>query len=202
MQTSEQVHELAAAMAKAQLKLKAAAKDAVNPAFRSRYADLAAVAEAAKVYASEGIAIVQEATSNDAGVSVSTRLLHASGQWLEVGPLTVPVAKRDAHGIGSATTYAKRYSLGAAGLIVAGDEDDDGNAAVAATTPAPVAAPTKPSGYPAWLKGFTASADDGIAALTAAFQAAPADCRTYYQATVAPKDREALKARAREVGAA
>jgi hypothetical protein len=36
--------------------------------------------------------------------------------------------KHDAHGYGSATTYAKRFSLAAAvGVIV--DDDDDGNAA-------------------------------------------------------------------------
>lgn len=196
MRSSEQIGELAKSMAAAQAKLRPASKDAVNPAFRSKYADLSAVTEAAKVYAAEGIAIVQDAQSTEAGVSVSTLLLHTSGQWLEVGPLTVPVTKKDAHGIGSATTYAKRYSLGAAGLIVAGDEDDDGNAA-AGKAPA---APQEPKGYANWLLDFEASAANGIDALTKTFKDAPEPFRDYYAATVPQAKREALKAKARKAG--
>ena len=128
MQTSETIADLSAALAKAQQALKPAVKDAKNPHFNSSYADLASVLAAAKVYAEAGISIVQDVQLTDAGVSVTTRLLHTSGQWLETGPLTVPVGKRDAHGVGSATTYGKRYALQAALLIPS--DDDDGNGAV------------------------------------------------------------------------
>jgi hypothetical protein len=49
--------------------------------------------------------------------------------------LFVPANKHDAHGYGSALTYARRYALQTCfGLPT---EDDDGNAAVKAQQPAP-----------------------------------------------------------------
>lgn len=198
MTTSEAVHEIAAALAKAQAKLRPASKDAVNPAFRSKYADLAAVTEAAKVYAAEGIAIVQDAQTSEAGVSVATRLLHTSGQWIEVGPLTVPVSKRDAHGIGSATSYAKRYSLSAAGLIVAGDEDDDGNAASVPTGPKAIAQQAPPAGFQDWLDDLTIVAADGSEALKSAWTKSQPKFRQFLTDT-APATWEGLKATASKV---
>lgn len=135
MRTSEQINEIAAALAKAQGEMAPAVKDSTNPAFRSKYADLAANVEAArKPLAQNGLAVLQEATlrSTEDGaqraVAVLTRIVHSSGQWIEFDPLSVPCAKPDAHGVDSATTYARRYALGAALGLVA--EDDDGNAAV------------------------------------------------------------------------
>jgi hypothetical protein len=151
MTTSEQINEIAKAGAMAQLELKPAIKDSVNPAFRSKYADYASIREASKVYAKHGIAIWQDVTLCELGVSVVTRLTHTSGQWIEMGPMTVPVGKHDAHGVGSATTYAKRYGLATA-LGIAADEDDDGNAA---------AAPQKTFdevGYQEWLTNLETSA--------------------------------------------
>lgn len=136
MTTSDQINEIAAALAKAQGAMKPAVKDASNPAFKrgnkeSKYADLAANVEAAREpLAQNGIAVVQEPTTVQGAIAVATRLLHSSGQWIHFDPLTVPLAKSDAHGVGSAVTYARRYSLGAALGLVA--EDDDGNAAVSA----------------------------------------------------------------------
>jgi ERF superfamily protein len=135
MRTSEQINEIAAAMATAQGNIKPAMKDATNPAFRSKYADLSAIWEAIRgPLAANKIAVWQEAELTEAGVAVTTRLAHASGQWVEFGPLTVPCSKRDAHGVGSATTYAKRYAI-AAVVGVVSDDDDDGNAAVQKPAP-------------------------------------------------------------------
>ena len=53
-------------------------------------------------------------------------LLHKSGEWIK-GSLTIPVSKVDAHGYGSATTYARRFAL--ASFVGVCPEDDDGNAA-------------------------------------------------------------------------
>jgi hypothetical protein len=134
MMTSEQINELAAALAKAQGAMKPAIKDSENPHFRSKYADLAANVEAARApLAANGLSVVQEATLAERGVAVTTRLLHASGQWIQFDPLTVPLSKADAHGVGSATSYARRYALGAALGLVA--DDDDGNAAVQTSKP-------------------------------------------------------------------
>jgi hypothetical protein len=62
---------------------------------------------------------------------VETVILHSSGQWLSCGVIAVPVVKNDAQGYGSALTYARRYSLSAAFGVA--PEDDDGNAAAAAS---------------------------------------------------------------------
>jgi hypothetical protein len=128
MQTSEQINELAAALAKAQGQIQGAVKDSTNPAFKSRYADLASVWDACRVALSlNGLAVVQGPALVGQGVSVTTRLLHSSGQWAE-STLILPMDKATAQGAGSAITYARRYAL-AAMVGVAPDDDDDGNAA-------------------------------------------------------------------------
>jgi hypothetical protein len=200
VRTSEQINELATACAKAQAALRPAVKDATNPAFRSKYADLAAVMEAAKVYAAHGIAVFQDVTSEtDAGIGVTTRLVHSSGQWLEVGPLVVPLGKRDAHGVGSATTYAKRYALSGA-LLIAADEDDDGNAAAEKAPTPKAAAPVQPDGFAEWLVDFEGTADNGLAALADGWKHAKPEYRAYLDATQ-PQKRAALKAKAQKVAA-
>lgn len=134
MQTSEQINELAGALAKAQGQFSPAAKDAENAAFKqgnktSKYADIAAVWEAIRKPLSEnGLAVMQQAARQDNGVAVTTQIVHSSGQWMRFDPLIIPMAKQDAHGVGSATTYGRRFSLCAALGIVA-DADDDGNEA-------------------------------------------------------------------------
>ena len=131
MNTSDQINEIAAALAKAQTQIEHAAKDRQNPAFRQSYATLAAVDDAARPHlAANGIAVVSAPTYDDARkvVSVETRLIHSSGQWLGTS-CSAPVAKADAQGIGSAITYLRRYTLSALAGVAPGD-DDDGNAAV------------------------------------------------------------------------
>jgi len=155
MRTSETTAAVFAALAKAQGELKAAAKDSNNPAFRSKYADLSSHVDAIRPVAkSHGLATVQELTSDDAGVSVVTRICHASGEWIEFGPLTIPASKHDAHGYGSACSYARRYALSAAFGTVA--DDDDGNAAVQTKQDASVPAPI---GYSKWLEKVQAGAE-------------------------------------------
>lgn len=198
MTTSEQINEIAAACAKAQLDLKPAVKDAVNPAFKgSKYADLAAIVEASRVYAKYGIAVFQDVTTGEAGASVTTRLAHSSGQWIEFGPLTIPMAKRDAHGAGSATTYAKRYALSAA-LGISSDEDDDGNAASQGTTARPQAIQAAPDGFDDWLADLEAVADEGTPALEAAWKKSQPYLRKHLTDTH-PAKWDATKARAGKV---
>lgn len=193
MQTSEQINEIAAACAKAQAALKPAIKDATNPAFRSKYADLASIVEAAKVYAANGVAVWQDVTREDGGIGVRTRLAHTSGQWIEVGPLVVPLTKVDAHGVGSATTYAKRYALSSA-LGIAADEDDDGNAAVQQTKDEPA-----DPGYTDWLTDLDAVTAEGADALIAAVKASTPARRERLRKDT--KTWNALKAKADKVAA-
>jgi hypothetical protein len=129
MRTSENIVEISKAMNSAQRSMRPALKDATNPHFRSKYSDLASVMESIREpIGHNGLSVWQDATFDEAGVNIITRIVHVSGQWVEFGPLTIPVGKRDAHAVGSACSYGKRYALCAA-LGVVSDEDDDGNKA-------------------------------------------------------------------------
>ena len=129
MNSSPEIKDLAAAMAKFQAELKPAIKGNTNPYFKSRYADLQACWDCCReALVKNGLSVVQGSReSNGEIVTVDTRLMHASGQWIE-SSLTMKPAKADPQGVGSAVTYARRYALSAILGIVA-DEDDDGNAA-------------------------------------------------------------------------
>lgn len=128
MKTSESIVEIAQAMNRAQKEMKPASKDSTNPHFRSKYSDLSAVMEAIREpLGNHGLSIWQDATLDEQGVNITTRLVHVSGQWVEFGPLTIPIGKKDAHAVGSACSYGKRYALCAAVGVVS--DDDDGNQA-------------------------------------------------------------------------
>jgi hypothetical protein len=90
-----------------------------------RYADLQAVIEATTPALLENNLVVVQVIDTEHGVLV-TRLWHASsGQWLESRfPLNFD---QGIQGIGSALTYARRYSLLA--LLCVAAEDDDGASA-------------------------------------------------------------------------
>ena len=117
-----------AALAKALPELESAKKNKANPAFKSKYADLAAVIEALEPIRKHGLWYRQVLHESAEGVNVETIYIHEGGDTLSAGSLYMPATKRDAQGFGSALSYARRYSLQAAfGLAT---EDDDGNAAV------------------------------------------------------------------------
>lgn len=141
---SEKIGELAKALAKAQSEMSGAIKASVNPHFKSRYADLAAIFDACRgALNANGIAIVQRVENDPEGVAVSTTLLHASGEWLS-DRCWLPVQQKTAQAYGSAITYGRRYGL-AALAGVAAEEDDDGNAASA---PAPAQVQHRPTPQP------------------------------------------------------
>lgn len=127
MKSTESTAELAAALAAASAEMGHAALDGKNPHFRSKFATLKSVIDATRPpLAKHGISIVQGAAAADGTVTVTTRLLHTSGQWIEEA-LTLPVGgKLTPQSVGSAITYARRYSL-AALCGVAAEEDDDGH---------------------------------------------------------------------------
>jgi len=120
--------KVCAAFLKAQKGFAPALKTATNPHFKSRYADLSAVVEAVIDSLNDnGIALLQVTHPSDTGIAIETLLIHESGEKLSGGVLTVPAAKQDPQGYGSALTYARRYSLMSTCGIA--PEDDDGNAA-------------------------------------------------------------------------
>jgi len=120
---------LYAALARAQSQISVPSKNAVNPAFKSRYVDLSAVLAAVlPAWNANGLAISQfPVVSEDcSSIELTTLISHTSGEWME-SSIRMPVGKRDPHGIGSAITYARRYTVASiAGLM---QDDDDGNLA-------------------------------------------------------------------------
>ena len=138
MNKSDNISDLAAALVTAQAAITYASKDATNPHFKNRYADLQSVIEAIKgPLNSAGIAFIQTPSESTSGLlSLTTMLIHKSGQWIS-DTATIPLPKNDPQGYGSALTYGRRYGLAAiCGLFQA---DDDGEAA--ALHAKPVAAP-------------------------------------------------------------
>lgn len=102
-------------------------KNTANNHLKSKYADLGSVFKAiTPALEANRIVPIQSATMNDRSqVEVVTVLMHESGESATFTSC-IPLAKADAHGFGSAFTYARRYSLmGIFGLVPA---DDDGNA--------------------------------------------------------------------------
>lgn len=127
---SENINELAAALAKAQGKIVSAKKDKKNPFFKSTYADLSSVWDACRSVLSEnGLAVIQTIqTPENKQMELVTTLAHSSGQWIK-SHMPIITAKNDPQSLGSALTYYRRYALSALVGVAASDEDDDGNIA-------------------------------------------------------------------------
>lgn len=104
-----------------------AGKGSYSYEYATLQANIAAVDNAIK---GTGLDWRQDVTSDPVAhtVSVTTLIEEKSGQYIQFGPLTMPVEKPTAQGYGSAITYARRYSLTAA-MGIAADSDDDGQAA-------------------------------------------------------------------------
>jgi hypothetical protein len=154
--TSPTIAELAKALSAAQGEVEGAVKGKANPAFRSKYADLAAVWDACReALTKHGLAVVQSpGPCADGRMEMTTMLAHASGEWMR-GTLTIPLGKADAHGYGSAVTYSRRFALAA--FVGVAPEDDDGNAAAASApkreAPAPATAGGRKTGAQAKRDG-------------------------------------------------
>lgn len=130
LDTKKSIASLAMALAKAQSEMGAAIKQATNPHFKMKYADLSSVVDACMPALNEnGIAVIQPTYREGETDFVKTVLIHGeSGETLECS-VPLLLGKRDMQGYGSAVTYARRYGLMAMAGIA--PEDDDGTAAVA-----------------------------------------------------------------------
>ena len=130
---SENIGDLAAALAKAQAEVGTVHKDSANPFFRSNYASLAAVWEATRpILSKHGLSVVQLPSHDESGYYVETMLMHGSGQWIKSRTYMKP-AKDDPQGIGSLISYARRYALQAVTMVC--PDDDDGEAAMGRNAP-------------------------------------------------------------------
>lgn len=123
--------EVAAALVACQGELEAAAFDMQNPFLKNRYASLGAVISVSRpVLARHGLAVFQVPTTQENHVSLTTTIVHKSGQTMDGGTLTFPIGdekgKSLAQIVGSLVTYARRYAWSSV-LGIYAEEDTDGN---------------------------------------------------------------------------
>jgi hypothetical protein len=118
---SAEINELAKALSKAQGVMTSAQKDGSNPHFRSSYATLSSIIQAArKPLADNCLSVVQSLLPDN---TLVTTLMHESGQWMR-SYLKLNPAQNTPQGVGSALTYGRRYSLAA--IVGISQDDDDG----------------------------------------------------------------------------
>jgi hypothetical protein len=128
------IGHLALALAKAQGEMGAAAKDASNPHFRSKYADLSSIMDACREPLSKhGLAVTQlPGRGDDGSVQLTTILMHESGEHI-VSTISARPAQENPQVVGSILTYLRRYAL--ASVVGVVSDDDDGEAASAPARP-------------------------------------------------------------------
>ena len=173
---------LYAALAAAQAEMPNAAMNADNPHFKSKFANLASIRAASlPILGKHGLAIIQTIEARAEQCALLTQLVHRDGGMIEsVYPLPHP-SNTGPHPMGSAITYARRYSWQAV-VGLAADADDDGNAAQDEPTAlAAPAAASKPAGAPALTSvkaagfwGLIDGQEDGGALLAWALDDPPA----------------------------
>jgi hypothetical protein len=121
---SKEKNELFAALALTQSELKGAQKDGKNPYFKSKYATLSSVWEAARdPLTKHGLCVTQVFNTKDDRLYLTTILAHKSGQYI-LSEAELPLgAKKDPQAIGSAISYFRRYALAAIVGISTADDD-------------------------------------------------------------------------------
>jgi hypothetical protein len=122
--------DLFTALAKFQGEIKSIPKNAYNPYFKSKYADLATLWDTIREpLTKNGLAVTQFLSRGEWGLSLRTFLAHVSGQYI-VDECPVIYLKDDPQSVGSAITYYRRYCLSAVLGLANEDEDDDAETAM------------------------------------------------------------------------
>jgi hypothetical protein len=149
MKQSESIDKIIPAFIAFQSDMPSVPKDGNNPHFKSKYATLGAITEATRPHlAKHGLGFMQWMSNRDGLQLIVTRIMHTSGQWMEDEGYILNPTKNDPQGMGSAVTYARRYTLGASlGIIT--EDDDDGNKASEPVKPTPAVQPTPAKPAPA-----------------------------------------------------
>lgn len=127
MRKSDSIQKLMVAVGKLQAECIKIKKDSTNPHFKSKYASLPTILdEIQPILTKHELAYTQIPEDN----KIITLLMHTpSGEWIE-SEYQLNSTQQTPQAIGSAITYARRYSLTSTlGLNI--DDDDDGNAASA-----------------------------------------------------------------------
>ena len=129
MKTSDSLVHFAPAFVKAQAQIKTAVKDTVNPFYKSHFAGLNSVWEAAKdALHLNGFTVSQPTTYRDGVMLLETIVLHNSGEFI-AGEYLITTEKPGPQAVGAAITYAKRYALASIVGVMSGDIEDDGESA-------------------------------------------------------------------------
>lgn len=139
------------------------------------YADLASVWDACRdLLKAQGMMVNHTSDTNDSegNVVVTATLWHTTGQWMSAS-IKVKPAMMTPQGVGSALTYARRYTLSMlVGIVV--DDDDDGKAGSRATaarsTPAPDTLEAKRAQIIKLLKEYKGTDKKEIAGLCRAYE--------------------------------
>ena len=158
METSPSISKIATALVKAQSEMSKASKDATNPFFKSKYADLNSIREACiPAFNSNGISILQPIVQEGGKNYVRTLLLHESGEYLDSFTEVVCSKQNDAQAFGSALTYARRHGMQSMANV--GSQDDDGHKASQPDEPTlqpakPTLEPAKPVLEPAYVESL------------------------------------------------
>lgn len=147
MDKSNSISEIAKALCAFQSELSGVKKNSKNPFFNSKYADLGEIWDSIReILTKNGLSVAQTSTKSIETIStvdvnpktgvitnetkfvtnVITVLMHTSGEYI-TGELSVPLAKSDPQGLGSAITYARRYALSAMLGIHSEDDDSESN---------------------------------------------------------------------------
>jgi hypothetical protein len=128
---SDSIKNIATAIVTFQSEIETLRRTAANPFFKSTYTTLEDIVGAIRpLLAEHGLSFLQNTngTVNGDVISVSTVLLHKSGEFIEFEPLQIKITGNVQQSMAT-VTYLRRYSLQCALGIVTSDEDDDGNLA-------------------------------------------------------------------------
>jgi ERF superfamily len=132
MENENKFGKIYPAFIKAQSEFGNAKKDAINPHLKNKYATLSAIIDAVRdILAKYDLAFSQNPknSGNMDYITIETIIMHSSGETIK-SEFSLPVLKKDAQGVGSAITYARRYAL--TSILGLGTEDDDAELATKA----------------------------------------------------------------------
>ena len=128
---SEATNEVLSALVKAKSQIGSITKGSANPFFKSKYADLSAILNTVEPVLQEfNLAVIQPVVNIDSSSFIATTFIHESGQYVSIlGSELVAAKQNDPQAMGSAITYARRYSI-SSGLSLNSENDDDGERAM------------------------------------------------------------------------
>ena len=133
MRVSEELDKILPALSKVKAGMGIVLKSASNPFFKSKYADLNAHLDVVEpLLQANGLLLFQPVEATDLGNIVESRIYHPeSGQF--VSSVMKLIGETDMQKVGSAVTYARRYTLGS--LLGMKADDDDGESSIGRNKP-------------------------------------------------------------------